>query len=497
MTSRVRWFALLTSTFALLTSAAGTAAAAVAAPAGSGPLPDQSVLISPRRAAAFGAAIVCGLLLLQYAHRRKTFILLLAAGWLLITPAMLLIASGYDTPTAGRLALGVSQFLGICTATLFFWSADLYRQTRFVQPKRLRALAGIAAWFLIAPLIFGEGAVMSPGYLLSALILAAAGSMYGAVLLERRMIGAGLVAFVLLGLAVSHLTTAAVVPRMTGAGDFTFAILIVNTVLYTLGALGIHQFVFEDMTYELQATNRRLESVREELLQASITDPLTGCHNRRFLEQVMDRELQRHTRFKLPMSLLFIDIDRFKQINDTLGHDAGDRVLEYVAKFLRRHIREADYIFRWGGDEFLVLITCVGAEAEKKAKTLKATFDSAPEAIKLPPGIGLSVGFAEVPQGTTDLLPLVKEADERMYADKGRAPKTPAAPITPPPIEPLIAAEPALAIELPQAVQPSLLFPLPLPVPSSLTPRPPTRAAQTQKVRTTPPTERRRRVRKG
>ena len=89
------------------------------------------------------------------------------------------------------------------------------------------------------------------------------------------------------------------------------------------------------------------------------------------------------------------------------------------------HPREADYVFRWGGDEFLVLISCVGAEAEKKAKALKATFDSAPEAVELPPGIGLSVGFAEVPQGTTDLLPLVKEADERMYQDKGRAPRPP------------------------------------------------------------------------
>ena len=208
---------------------------------------------------------------------------------------------------------------------------------------------------------------------------------------------------------------------MSSGADVTFSILIVNTVLYTLGALGIHQFVFEDMTYELQATNRRLEAAREELLQASITDPLTGCHNRRFLEQVMDRELQRHTRFKLPMSLLFIDIDRFKQINDTLGHDAGDQVLQYVAKFLKRHIREADYVFRWGGDEFLVLITCGAEEAARKAEVLKASFDAAPEAVELPPGIGLSVGWAEVPPGTEDLLPLVKEAGARMYADKEQA----------------------------------------------------------------------------
>ena len=402
-----------------LAQAAG--AATLIPPSANGAVPNPpSILISPRRAAAFGAAIVCGLLILQYAHRRKPFILLWASGWLLIAPEMLLIARGYENITAARMAVGLSQFLGICTATLFFWSADLYRQTRFVRPKRLRVLIAIGAWFVIAPIFLGPGAVLSPGYLLSAFILAAAGSMYGAVLIERRMIGAGLVAFVLLGLAVSNLTTAVVVPRMLATGEFTFQILVVNTVLYTFGALGIHQLVFEDMTYELRMTNRRLESAREELLQAAITDPLTGCHNRRFLEQVMDRELQRHARFKLPLSLLFIDIDRFKAINDTLGHDAGDRVLQYVARFLKRHIREADYVFRWGGDEFLVLITCTGEEAGRKAGALKARFDSAPEAIELPPGIGLSIGWSDVPQGTTDLTPLVREADERMYRDKQR-----------------------------------------------------------------------------
>jgi diguanylate cyclase (GGDEF)-like protein len=133
----------------------------------------------------------------------------------------------------------------------------------------------------------------------------------------------------------------------------------------------------------------------------------------------MDRELQRHARFKLPMSLLFIDIDRFKAVNDLLGHEAGDRVLQYVARFLRSHVREADYVFRYGGDEFLVMITCAAEEARRKAAALKAAFDAAPEAASLPPGIGLSVGSIEVPEGTTDLMPLVREADRRMYEDKG------------------------------------------------------------------------------
>src|SRR4029077_15108038 len=121
---------LLTSDVVLRTA---VRAESLASASGAVPAP-PSVLLSPRRSAASGALIVAALLLLQYSHRRKPFILLWAAGWLLIAPAMLLIARGYDSPLTGNLAVGMSQFLGICTATLFFWSADLYRQTRYVRP---------------------------------------------------------------------------------------------------------------------------------------------------------------------------------------------------------------------------------------------------------------------------------------------------------------------------------------------------------------------------
>jgi len=157
----------------------------------------------------------------------------------------------------------------------------------------------------------------------------------------------------------------------------------VNAVLYACGALGMHLLIFEDMTSELRTANRRLETAREELLQAAITDPLTSCHNRRFLEQITDRELQRHALLAAVVAL-FIDVDQFKAVNDQMGHDAGDRVLQYVARFLKRHIREADYVFRYGGDEFLVLITCKGEEARKKAARLKTSFAEAPEASEMP-----------------------------------------------------------------------------------------------------------------
>jgi diguanylate cyclase (GGDEF)-like protein len=372
------------------------------------------LVVDPRVAGAFGAAIVSGLLLLQWAHRRKPFILAWAAGWLLIAPELLILSQPIANAALARTIVGLSQLLGICSAALFLWSADLYRQTRYLHRVPWKWALLVVAWFAVAPALFGARAVVAPGYLCDAVVLAAAGSMYAAVLIERRMLGAGLVALVLLGLAITSVSSA-VTPAPAA-----FQLFIVNAVLSMLGALGINLLVFEDMTYELRTANERLEAAQAELLQAAITDPLTGCHNRRFLEQVMDRELHRHARFKLPLSLLFVDLDRFKAINDTLGHEAGDRVLKYVARFLKRKIREADYVFRWGGDEFLVLITCTGAEAQRKAAALKAAFNSEPGITELPPGVGLSVGWTEVPPGTTDLIPLVSEADERMYQDKGR-----------------------------------------------------------------------------
>jgi diguanylate cyclase (GGDEF)-like protein len=373
--------------------------------------------------------MVCGLLLLQYAHRRKPFILAWAAGWLMLTPAYLVLSPAYSNIRIASAAVGVSQFLRICSAIIFFWSADLYRQTGLLKSQIFKVLAPTALWFVLAPVALGPRAVVAPGYLANAVLLAGAATMYAAILIERRMVGAGLTALVLLGLAITNIASALTNVGLPGSMEASADIFLVTVALAVLASVGIHLLVFEDMNYELRMTNRR---AREELMLAATTDPLTSLHNRRFLEQVMDRELQRHARFGLPLSLLFIDVDRFKAINDTLGHDAGDRVLKYVAGFLTRHIREADYVFRWGGDEFLVLITCVGEEAVRKAAALKMAFDAAPEAVDLPPGIGLSVGSVEVPAGTMDLLPIISEADTRMYQDKAASrpperPKQPAA----------------------------------------------------------------------
>jgi len=189
-------------------------------------------------------------------------------------------------------------------------------------------------------------------------------------------------------------------------------------VTYLIAALGMQLMTFEDMTLELRRTNRRLETAQGKLRRMVITDPLTGCRNRRFFDEIIGRELQRHHRHGIPLSLLFVDIDRFKAVNDILGHEVGDQVLRQVATFLLSNIREADYVFRWGGDEFLVLISCAEDEARRRAAALQRAFAESPETRSLPAGVGLSIGCAEVHPGTSDVMALVRAADERMYENK-------------------------------------------------------------------------------
>jgi diguanylate cyclase (GGDEF)-like protein len=338
-----------------------------------------------------------------------------------LAPAFLVMSTAPRSARFTAAAIGVSQLLRICSALLFVWSAELYRQSGYLRGRWLKPLAGVAVWFIVAPMVFGAWTVVVPGYLIGAVLLLATAAMYAAVVIERRIIGAGLTALVMLGLAITNVTSAVALPRLLAENLVASQLFMVNVMLVVLAVIGIHLLVFEDMTYELRVINRRLEAAREDLVQLAITDPLTACYNRRFLDQVQSKELKRHARFNLPLSLLFVDVDNFKGINDALGHDTGDQVLQHVARFLKRHIREADYVFRWGGDEFLVLITCTEDEARQKAGALKIAFAEAAGEAELLSRVGLSVGAVEVPSGTTDLRPLLSEADARMYTDKARS----------------------------------------------------------------------------
>jgi diguanylate cyclase (GGDEF)-like protein/putative nucleotidyltransferase with HDIG domain len=163
--------------------------------------------------------------------------------------------------------------------------------------------------------------------------------------------------------------------------------------------------------------------VFEQTQEDSLTDPLTALPNTRFMFMHLTRELARANRLKSEVSLLVMDLDSFKDINDTYGHHIGDRALREVAGVLRAAIRPYDICVRYAGDEFIVVLSgCGGDEAERKRVELQTAVDSLhfePRPGKVLP-LAISVGAAVFPHDGESYETLLATADSRMYRDKTR-----------------------------------------------------------------------------
>ena len=377
----------------------------------------DAAVLNPHAVAGSAAILVALLSLLVYLYRRRLFVLWWVGAWTLLSLSMFSAAQDYGNAKLGAMAYGASQFLGVLSSLAFVVAADAYRQRPRLRRVYGRVLLAVAIYFVLLPVALGPRIVFAVGHLLIAGGMAAAAVAHLLVLRYSRLLGTTVVGAALLAMAGLNIWMGAMIGNVESTGSTT-ALLFGMAVVFLVGGLGQQLMAFEDMTVELRQTNNRLETAKNELRQMVITDPLTGTRNRRFFDEIIPRELQRHRRYRSPLSLVFIDVDRFKAINDTLGHETGDRVLRDVAMFLVRNIREADYVFRWGGDEFLVLISCTEQEALRRGADLQAAFATSPHVARLPAGVGLSIGCVEVPPDTEDIMPLIQAADERMYADK-------------------------------------------------------------------------------
>ena len=169
---------------------------------------------------------------------------------------------------------------------------------------------------------------------------------------------------------------------------------------------------------ELRARNAELERV-------SRTDALTGLLNRRAVEEVLHAQLAHAVRHDLPLSVLMIDLDEFKKVNDTYGHAAGDRVLVQAAARLCGALREADVVGRWGGEEFLAVLPMTGPDAaallaDRLCAQVAATPVALTTGVQLP--IGVSIGSCGDVRDEDTLLRLADEALYRAKATgRGRA----------------------------------------------------------------------------
>jgi len=169
---------------------------------------------------------------------------------------------------------------------------------------------------------------------------------------------------------------------------------------------------------ELEHEVGRLRRALAEAERQAMTDGLTGVHNRRVLEDQLERAIRRAERTGGPFTVLMIDVDGLKRVNDRTGHASGDDVLRGVARVASEVIRGYDLVARVGGDEFVVLLHDAGPDqARATAERIRARAESAFEASGISRGTTVSIGSASWAAGRAAAT-LLAEADASMYAAK-------------------------------------------------------------------------------
>jgi diguanylate cyclase (GGDEF)-like protein len=173
---------------------------------------------------------------------------------------------------------------------------------------------------------------------------------------------------------------------------------------------------------KLEDINTQLEEQTDSAMHMAYHDQLTGLPNRAKLLEDLDRSIKLCKRSTTRLAVLFLDLDRFKHVNDSLGHDVGDELLKGVAKRLRSLLRETDTLCRLGGDEFVITLEPVSDAyspcivAQRIVDELEKTFSIGKHSIN----IGTSIGIAVCPDDTDDLNTIIKYADTAMYLAKER-----------------------------------------------------------------------------
>jgi diguanylate cyclase (GGDEF)-like protein len=240
----------------------------------------------------------------------------------------------------------------------------------------------------------------------------------------------GLLLFIGLGAYLLGLTFVRPLDRLTGgaskvaAGDLEVDLPVLNR-----SEVGYLTEVFNDMVArlrqgreELAAINKTLRKKNKELHELSITDSLTGLYNRKHLMETLDNEVARSKRYKHDFAVLVIDIDDFKEYNDTYGHLAGDEVLSRLATVFKESVRSCDYVARYGGEEFILVLPEISPEDGVKAaervrkKVAKENFAGDGETIQ----VTVSVGVASYPKDGEEPQSIIRHADIALYKAKER-----------------------------------------------------------------------------
>jgi two-component system cell cycle response regulator len=195
--------------------------------------------------------------------------------------------------------------------------------------------------------------------------------------------------------------------------------------------LGINDYLIrpidrQELTARLRTQVRRkryndhLRASVTQTIEMAVTDGLTGLHNRRYLDSHLETLFERAVTRRRPLSLMITDLDRFKSVNDTYGHDGGDEVLREFARRLRKNVRGIDLACRFGGEEFVVVMPDTEAAiAEKVAERVRAEIAELPFVVNgMNVAVTVSVGVSSLKRGVDSVTDLLKRADVALYEAK-------------------------------------------------------------------------------
>jgi diguanylate cyclase (GGDEF)-like protein len=311
-----------------------------------------------------------------------------AANFVVVSVAMIYLSRGWKS--ASQLCFGVLGFCSLFAVLGYAYGVPLlYGSIRYTA----MALHTGAAFLLLS---IGGLAASSDGGLLAIIWIEGASTHLVRRLLPASVLVPAAVGFVILRNPISRID-----PRLAAA-----LIVLLNIVFFSVMVLRSSFVVY------------RLENDKQKAELLSSVDPLTQVLNRRGFEDALDQELTRWQRFKGSFSLVLIDIDHFKSINDLHGHLVGDAVLQKLTEAWRKHIRSVDVLARYGGEEFVLI--CLGTNAQGAFKAAEKIREASLETSIVEFGFAVSVscGIAAIGDDGTSRKELLQSADGAMYRAK-------------------------------------------------------------------------------
>jgi diguanylate cyclase (GGDEF)-like protein len=341
----------------------------------------------------------------RLAVRASTAYLVIVGIWLISLLAVQFLVTSAATPAVGVNLLGIAIAAVAGIAALILSRYDLVIPAGYLLATTAFAIGTVTVLVIPNAIAFTSASMLLATVLSGAIVGGAAGYLFA---------GATIVVTLASGLSA----------HLYGLGGIAsesphVAVIFILSVSVTAVATAA---ILQSLTRQVKYTIDRLHNQAERLSMLANTDPLTQLANRRHLLNQLDREFDRARRYHRPLSLLYIDLDGFKSINDKFGHLFGDDVLRGVATAMQSVLRTTDLLARIGGDEFAVLMpetSILGAHnvADKLRRALSAFSERLGSDV---PRLSFCAGISTLNAEDDTFEPLLRRADDAQYLAKAR-----------------------------------------------------------------------------